>query len=213
MRLNIEILILAQRVRRDLRSVISRNQTVMVIAINYKRILKTQRLNIRALESGDGPRIFDAYGNDPDVARYMAWQWTGRLADTQEYVDLAAAVWEDEFASSPHYGYAIELNENQELIGAIGFEPRGFHAIVGYNLAKKHWRKGFASEALSALTDYLLSLAPIFRVSAIHDIENPASGNVLERCGFEREGIAKRISIHPNICADPRDCVVWAKTR
>lgn len=179
----------------------------------YTPYFKTERLHIRALERGDAARIFAAYGNDPDVARYMTWRLTGKLEDTQKYVDATVDAWEGKPVESASYGYRIELIESDDLIGAIGFQPHNFQVAIGYNLVKKHWGKGYASEALEVLTEYLLELPSVFRVWAVHDIENHASGKVLERCGYQREGIAKRMSIHPNISLEPRDCVMWAKTR
>ena len=181
--------------------------------IEYQRSFRTDRLNIRAIESTDAPRLFAAYANDPEVARYMAWKYTGRISDTQKFVDASIDTWNGVTNQNPHFGYAIELINHGDLIGAIGFRPQGFHAAIGYNLAKSHWGCGYASEAVAALTDYLLGLEPIFRVWALHDVDNPASGRVLQKCGFLNEGLAKRISIHPNISPQPRDCWIWAKTK
>ncbi|MDG2167667.1 MAG: GNAT family protein [Opitutales bacterium] len=45
------------------------------------------------------------------------------------------------------------------------------------------------------------------------DIENPASGRVMEKAGLSLEGTFKRYDIHPNMGDEPRDVHSYAKTR
>jgi len=42
------------------------------------------------------------------------------------------------------------------------------------------------------------------------DVENPASGRVLEKVGMRREGMLRRQMIHPNVSDAPRDCYCYA---
>ena len=62
-------------------------------------------------------------------------------------------------------------------------------------------------------SDWALSQADIYRVSAVVDLENPASCRVLEKCGFQREGVMRRGAIQPNMSDEPRDIFVYAKVR
>jgi ribosomal-protein-alanine N-acetyltransferase len=68
-------------------------------------------------------------------------------------------------------------------------------------------------EAITVVTQWAFSEPSVPRVWAACDIENQASIRVLKETGFEREGVLKRYSVHPNISSEPRDCYSYAKTR
>ena len=65
---------------------------------------------------------------------------------------------------------------------------------LGYWIMRANWGRGFATEACSALIDIARTLG-LSRLEAGHFIDNPASGRVLEKLGFEPLGIiAPRMS-------------------
>ena len=65
---------------------------------------------------------------------------------------------------------------------------------MGYWIARQHWGKGFATEACRSLIEIARTLK-LPRLEASHFIDNPASGRVLEKLGFEPTGlIAPRLS-------------------
>ena len=47
------------------------------------------------------------------------------------------------------------------------------------------------TEALSAVMDYLFDTVGFHRISLRHDIQNPASGRVMQKCGMRLEGITR----------------------
>ena len=51
-----------------------------------------------------------------------------------------------------------------------------------------HRNKGYASEAVKAIIGYGFSKLNLRRVQAIHSVDNPASGRVLEKAGMIYEG-------------------------
>jgi RimJ/RimL family protein N-acetyltransferase len=65
---------------------------------------------------------------------------------------------------------------------------------MGYWIARQHWGRGFATEAAEALIDIARTLG-LASLEGSHFIDNPASGRVLEKLGFEPLGIiAPRLS-------------------
>jgi RimJ/RimL family protein N-acetyltransferase len=65
---------------------------------------------------------------------------------------------------------------------------------MGYWIARPFWGRGLATEACRALIDIARTLA-LPSLEASHFIDNPASGRVLEKLGFEPLGIiAPRLS-------------------
>ncbi len=59
---------------------------------------------------------------------------------------------------------------------------------VGYCIGYDYWNKGFTSEALAAIMTYLFAEVGMHRIWAKHDVENPASGAVMQKCGMIYEG-------------------------
>jgi RimJ/RimL family protein N-acetyltransferase len=74
--------------------------------------------------------------------------------------------------------YAIELN--LEPIGNIGSFFFDGERDLGYGIAKEHWGRGFATQAVQAFL-LIEQIRPLGARAAAH---NPGSIRVLEKCGF-----------------------------
>ena len=98
-------------------------------------------------------------------------------------------------------------------MGAIGVRGEAHRLELGYVLARRYWGYGFMTEAVTAVVDWAFTEPSVFRVGAVVDIDNQRSARVLERAGFEREGILRSWAVHPNISATPRDCYSYSKIR
>ena len=88
------------------------------------------------------------------------------------------------------------INRNDGLlIGAITLDNirRGPNqtATMGYWIGLPYVRKGFMSEAISALVHYAFATLDISRIESACLPENTPSRKVLEKCGFKYEGVAQ----------------------
>jgi len=70
----------------------------------------------------------------------------------------------------------------------MNWDPTYRSAMMGYCLAEAAWGQGFATEAASALLQWAFNTLPLNRVQSEADTRNAASGRVLEKLGFLREG-------------------------
>ena len=95
----------------------------------------------------------------------------------------------------------------------ISARMHDYKAEIGYVLARRLWGKGYVTDAVTAVSDWLLSQPSLFRVWAVCDTENPGSARVLEKSGFDREGTLRRWIVHPNQSGEPRDCFMYCKAR
>lgn len=88
--------------------------------------------------------------------------------------------------------FVIEIDG--EACGAIDLRKieKNHKAETGYWLARKHWGKGIISEAIKLVTDFGFKDLKLKRISAKVYSFNPASRRVLEKNGFELEGICKK---------------------
>ena len=92
--------------------------------------------------------------------------------------------------------WAIELKETGEAIGCIGYFVYGESNIhigendaePGYWIAKPYWNQGICTEALELLIDYCFNEKGFDNLWSDFFVNNPASGRVMEKCGFRDTG-------------------------
>ena len=150
-------------------------------------MIESERLILRRFKDSDlAP--FGAYRNDPEVARYQAWD----SCDEQEAVAFIREL-ESAQAGVPGewFQFAIESKETGALIGDCALrvdEHEPYRAEIGFTLAREHQGKGLATEAVSRLLDYAFGTLSLHRVVAIADCRNAPSVALLERLGLRREG-------------------------
>lgn len=149
--------------------------------------LHTQRLLLRNFTASD-LEAFLAYRNDPNIAKYQSWS----VPYPREKAE--ALIRELQDVHAPKQGdwlqLALELKETGEMIGDVAFGVNAEdarQATVGFTIASDRQRKGYASEALTTLLDYLFEDVDMHRVVADCDTENTASWKTLEKLGFRRE--------------------------
>ena len=171
--------------------------------------LTTDRLILRLPRREDAPIIFASYTQDPEVTRYLTWRPHKSVDESYAIIDLNLKLWREGTA----FTYVIALKETDTPIGKIAIHADGFKPSLGYVLARSQWGKGYMTEVVRVVTDWLLHQPDIFRVSATCDVDNPASAKVMEKAGMKYEGLLRRYIIHPNVSAEPRDCLMYARVR
>jgi RimJ/RimL family protein N-acetyltransferase len=91
--------------------------------------------------------------------------------------------------------FAIELKSSGSLIGALSLreiESEHRQAELGFWIAVTHWGKGHASEAVEAVLPLAFQELGLNRIYAHHMTRNPASGRVLQKAGFQVEGLLRQ---------------------
>lgn len=63
---------------------------------------------------------------------------------------------------------------------------------IGYYLVPSERGKGYGTEAIRIIVDYLFLTKDIPRVQAVTSVDNNASQRVLEKSGFKREGTIRK---------------------
>jgi RimJ/RimL family protein N-acetyltransferase len=149
--------------------------------------LQTSRLTLRNFIDAD-LESFWAYRNDPEVAKYQGWDFPYPREKAQRFIDSMKEI------TLPVQGewvqYAIALKDTNELIGDLGCYVKkedSRQAVIGFTIAVKHWRKGYATEIIPCLLEFLFASMDMHRVTADCDAENGASSRTLEKLGFRRE--------------------------
>jgi ribosomal-protein-alanine N-acetyltransferase len=160
------------------------------------RTLETARLVLRKPTLQDGQAIFERYAGDPIVTRYMSWPTHRTIADTHAFLAWSEGDWE----LWPAGSYLIySRNTNGLLLGGTGLTFRTpLLAVTGYVLAQDAWGQGFATESLGAMVE-LARQTGVKRLEAECHADHRASAHVLEKCGFQCEGVSPAHTEFPNL--------------
>lgn len=117
---------------------------------------------------------------------------------------------------SDHSGFLVIVDADDNLLGMIAFyRSSTHHQWDGYELAYRLYRqefhgRGYTTEAVKLLVDYLFASKPINRIEILTMTENIGSQRVAEKSGLRREGIARGAWHHGGKVVD---VVVFARLR
>lgn len=92
--------------------------------------------------------------------------------------------------------FAFAITVDDKAVGSIGaFRQSNIHsrtAEVGYYVAEPYWGQGIATDAVEQLCRYVFENTDIVRLFAEPFTHNIASCRILEKCGFECEGVLRK---------------------
>lgn len=142
---------------------------------------------LRDWQRSDAPAI-TRYANNPKIAANLrdGFPYPYGPSDAEAFLTRAMAMQPPTF-----FAIASEM----ETIGSIGVmlgqDVHRLTAEMGYWLAEPFWGRGIMVMAVTALVDYAFTTLGLNRVYAEPYTSNPASARVLEKAGFECEGILR----------------------
>ena len=145
--------------------------------------IETKRLILRKLKMADAEDLFQVL-SDREVNRFLPWFPHKSIAETKAF--LESDVFSD-YRKPIAYRYGLEWKQTGAVIGylsLLGIDPEKRCGDIGYGLARSFWGRGIMTEAVGALLARLK--ADGFRfVTSTHDVNNPASGRVMQKCGMK----------------------------
>ena len=150
-------------------------------------VLRTERLTLRPFRLSDAEDMYRNWASDPEVPKYVSW-------DVHESVDFTRELlrsWIENYGNADYYNWTLEF-EGQAVGNAavVSCTPWGA-AEIGYSMSRRFWNRGFMTEAVQAITDFLFAEVGCHRIRIRNMRGNPASGRVAEKCGYSFEGIER----------------------
>ena len=90
--------------------------------------------------------------------------------------------------------FVIEKKDGTKIgfIAHYCVQPTGLMEI-GYVIIPSERRKGYGTEAVQIMVDYLFLSKDVVRIQAVTDVRNKASQKVLEKTGFKKEGVLRKV--------------------
>ncbi|MBD2563046.1 MULTISPECIES: GNAT family N-acetyltransferase [Nostoc] len=151
--------------------------------------LETERLLLRETTLQDAEAIFAIFSN-PAVTQFHD-------LDTFTSIEEAIAVIErraKRFEQGEGIRWGIARKQDNVLIGSCGFRwnPQEHSAEVGYELVSTFWRQGIMTEAVHTILQFGFEKMGLCFVVAQVMLDNIASKKLLEKLGFQSQGVLKQ---------------------
>lgn len=149
--------------------------------------LETERLILRQFKIEDYVEMYNNWACEDVVTKFLTWQ----THTNQDVTKSVLADWISKYANKDFYNWAIELKEENRLIGnisVVSLREETLSAILGYCIGSKWWGKEIMPEAGKAVLKYLFEEVGFNRIAANHDKNNPKSGRVMQKIGMTYEG-------------------------
>jgi ribosomal-protein-alanine N-acetyltransferase len=122
---------------------------------------------------------------DPEVTRFFGG---GR---TREQTRARLAVYLADYEQRGFSKWAVVLRHSGELIGRCGPTIERLDGIdeieIGYDLARRHWGQGLATEAAAAVLGHCFAALGVKRAISLIDPRNIASQRVAQHLGMTHE--------------------------
>lgn len=156
---------------------------------NFYPFLLGERIYLREVRPSDVNDTYYRWMNDPEITQYLESRFYPNSTEAlQEYV-------KDFQGNKDNIFFAIVLKENHMHIGNIKIGPiNWFHRLadIGVMLGEKDsWGKGYASEAISLLSEHAFRTLNLHKLTAGCYKPNEGSLRAFEKAGFETEGVRK----------------------
>ena len=147
-------------------------------------MLEGKNVNLRIMEKEDLP-LFAEWVNKPEFfGEYNPLRQTSKMEIEKDF----------DKSTLEQTGFIIEKKDGSKIGFICHFilvHPAGKLLEIGYSLVPSERGKGYCTEAVRIMVDYLFLSRNLMRIQACTDTRNLASQKVLEKVGFKREGIMR----------------------
>ncbi|MDA3885614.1 MAG: GNAT family N-acetyltransferase [Candidatus Delongbacteria bacterium] len=148
------------------------------------KLIISERLIIRNFTLQDVPKVYFMSLED-GMKEFIPDQVYESEEEAKQVVDyLMSQYTSDPAPDKAPYVLGIELKESNELIGHVGLSPFDNIIEIGYAIEDKYQGKGFATEAVKAMSEWSLKELQLSSISGIVDKNNTGSIKVLEKAGY-----------------------------
>lgn len=151
--------------------------------------LHTARLRLRPFADADAESIHALQSNARVLRYWDSPPWTER-SRADEFIAVCRKMAVDGSGAR----FAIETRIDESFVGwcsMFRWNPVYRSLGIGYCLDEPSWGKGYATEAVRAMLLWAYDTLDLNRVEAEVDTRNAASARVLEKLGFQREGMRR----------------------
>ncbi|KAJ1384362.1 GNAT domain [Sesbania bispinosa] len=147
------------------------------------------QISLRPLQLSDLDDVM-VWSTDEKVARFCSWEPSTSKDDSINFIESIPT----------KFLWCKAICLNDRAIGCISLSSYAAHdklrnksAELGYVLGSKYWGKGIVTHAVKQVVKAAFSELPhLERLEALVDVENVGSQRVLDKVGFQREGVLRK---------------------
>lgn len=154
-------------------------------------ILRGQRCALRPWASGDLGSLV-RHADNINVARYLRDRFPHPYTRRHGRAFLA-------MAARSADGSTLAIEVDGEAVGGIGVrvgdDVERFSGEIGYWLGEPFWGRGVVTEALGLFSADVFDRLNLLRLFALPVAGNGASARVLEKAGYQREGLLRAAAV------------------
>ena len=140
---------------------------------------RTKRLTLRPGWPEDAAALAQAIAHEAVVTKISRAPWPYTVEDARDFLTRARR---------PTEATLLVTIPDGPIIGCVGIHREGDDHELGYWLTPDAWGRGYATEAGRQMIDIARHALGITRLTAGYYIDNPASGRVLAKLGFQPTG-------------------------
>ncbi|TRO46313.1 N-acetyltransferase [Candidatus Bathyarchaeota archaeon] len=122
-------------------------------------------------------------------------EWNNNSKFYGEYAPIAQfsqTEMEKLFENTENKKWFIIEKKDESKIGFIGYFPKDDCLEIGYALLPSERKKGYCTEAVKIIVDFLFLSRDIVRIQAYTDVGNVVSHMVLNKANFKKEGVLRK---------------------
>lgn len=163
--------------------------TVPYAELTQLPTLEAKRIRLRSLNRTDVEALFAVF-SDPEVTRYWSSTAMQSLSEAQSLFENIQQM----FAERQLFQWGIALAHSDQLIGTCTlhhYAPQHLRSELGFALGSAWQRQGYATEAVTRMIRHTHEDLGIERLEADVDPRNGPSLTLLEKLGFQREGLLR----------------------
>ena len=149
--------------------------------------IETERLILRQFELSDLQSIYDNCWNNYEVWKWTSYEHMNCITDVMNKANMFTEQWLGAYSRMNRYSWAIQIKQTGDVVGRLfGMHPDDELGEVelAYELGQKWWNQGLMTEAVSSLIEFFFTEVQMNRIYAYHADANPASGEVMKKCGM-----------------------------
>ena len=164
------------------RSLIYNSQIASIeeIRVHGTAELWTEQLILRRYCPEDAEQLYQRLGTDPSMYQYSGWNPYATPEMAQETVRRFIESYDDE------HSYSWVMDVDDILAGTIGaYDYKDDQIEAGFSVVRSWQGRGFATEALKKVLEYLTENEGISCVTAWCAADNTGSKRVLEKSGMQ----------------------------
>ncbi|MHB1484893.1 MAG: GNAT family N-acetyltransferase [Saccharofermentanales bacterium] len=154
--------------------------------------LITPRLKLRRFTIDDAQAMYDNWATDEKTTKYLSWEPYTEIEKLKEFLGKCI----ENYENPECYHWTIEFQG--EIVGTINLhdiENRKEICELGYCIGSKWWNMGIMTEAAKAVIDFAFSELNANKVCGLYDVDNVASGKVMQKCEMKLEGVLREESL------------------